>query len=114
MKKLVLTFALGTACLGLAACGDSDTNAADAANAAGTEAPANGSATQSASAAFPTGARIVEENGVTYRVDADGTRVRIDDDGVAIDVDLPDLDIGINEKGNPDVDVGDRDPDGGR
>ena len=143
MKKLVLTFALGTACLGLVAWGNSGTITADAANAgeaAGTEAPANGSATQSASAAFPTGARIVEENGVTYRVDADGTRVRlgptesrivvendvryrvdpdgtrvrIDDEGVAIDVDLPDVDIGINEKGNPDVDVGDRDPDGGR
>ena len=142
MKKFVLSLALGAACLGLAACGDSDTNTADAANgaAAGTEAPANASATQSASAAFPTGARIVEENGVTYRVDADGTRVRlgptesrivvendvryrvdpdgsrvrIDDDGLSIDVDLPDVDVGINEKGNPDVDVGDRDPDGGR
>jgi len=139
MKKFVFTAALGAAALGLAACGDSDTNTVDAANeATGTEAPANGSAT--ASAAFPTGARIVEENGVTYRVEADGTRVRlganesrivvendvryrvdpdgsrvrISDEGVAIDVDLPDVDIGINEKGNPDVDVGDRDPDGGR
>ena len=140
MKKLVLTLALGTACLGLAACGDSDTNTADAANAAGTEAPANGSATQSASAAFPTGARIVEENGVTYRVDADGTRVRlgptesrivvendvryrvdpdgtrvrIDDEGVAIDVDLPDVDVRIALLVDADIDVGDRDPDGGR
>ena len=144
MKKFVFTAALGAACLGLAACGDSDSNTADAANgttageAAGTAAPANGSAT--ASAVFPTGARIVEENGVTYRVDADGTRVRlgptesrivvendvryrvdpdgsrvrINDEGVAIDIDLPDVDVGINEKGNPDVDVGDRDPDGGR
>lgn len=146
MKKLVLTAALGAACLGLAACGDSDTNTAAADNgaatgeAAGTEAADGNEAagTRTASAAFPRGARIIEENGVTYRVDAngtrvrlgptesrivvedrvryrvdpDGTRVRIDDDG--LEIDLPDVDVGINEKGNPDVDVGDRDPDGGR
>ena len=140
MKRLLLASAL---CLGLAACGDANDDAATANNAAAGEAAegaapaANG--TQTASA-FPRGARIVEENGVTYRVDADGTRVRlestdsrivvengtrfrvdpdgsrvrIDDDGLEIDVDLPDFDVGITEKGNPDVDVGDRDPDGGR
>ena len=58
--------------------------------------------------------RIVVENGVRYRVDPDGTRVRIDPRGARIDVDLPDVDVGVNEKGNLDVDVGDRDPDGGR
>nr|MDQ4088302.1 hypothetical protein [Pseudomonadota bacterium] len=49
--------------------------------------------------------RIVEENGVRYRVDPRGTRVRIDDQGLDVDVDLPDVDLGINEKGNPDLDV---------
>ena len=73
---------------------------------------------------LPKGARIVEENGVTYRIGADnpkivvekgvryrvdssGTRVKINDQG--LDIDLPDLtpdvDIGTNEKGNPDIDV---------
>ena len=143
MKKLVLTAALGAVALALAACGDSDTTAANdaaAGEAAEGAAPASDSGTRTASAAFPKGARIVEESGVTYRIDPDGTRVRleptdsrivvengtrfrvdpdgsrvrIDDQGVEIDVDLPDVDVGINEKGNPDVDVGDRDPDGGR
>jgi hypothetical protein len=143
MKKLVLTAALGAGCLALAACGDNATNTAEANNgAAAAEAEGAGNAaggTATASAAWQ-GARIVEENGVTYRVNADGTRVqlganesrivvengtryrvdpdgsrvRIDPEGVEIDVDLPDVDIGINNKGNPDIDVGDRDPDGGR
>ena len=141
MNKLIIASAL---CLGLAACGDRD-EAATADNAAtpaatgeatGASGPAGG--TQTATASFPRGARIVEDGGVTYRVDADGTRVRlgptdsrivvendvryrvdpdgtrvrIDNDGLSID--LPDVDVGINEKGNPDIDVGDRDPDGGR
>jgi hypothetical protein len=62
----------------------------------------------------PTDSRIVVENGVRYRVDPDGSRVRIGPQGATIDVDLPDVDVGVNEKGNLDVDVGDRDPDGGR
>ena len=133
MKKIVLTAALGATCLALAACGDSDTNTA-AGKADGTEA----GGTQTATVVFPRGARIVQEddvffridpdgtrvrlaptesrivveNGTRFRVDPDGTRVRIDDEGLQID--LPDVDIGINEKGNPDIDVGDRDPDGGR
>jgi hypothetical protein len=141
MKKLLLAGVLG---LGLAACGDSGGNDQAAGNGAeGTGAESNAAApagTETASAAFPRGARIVEEDGATWRIDADGTRVRlgdtdsrilvedgvryrvdpdgsrvrIDDRGVTLDVDLPDVDVGINEKGNPDVDVGDRDPDGGR
>ena len=55
------------------------------------------------------GVRIVTEDGVRYRVDPDGTRVRIDPEGIDIDIDTPDLtpdvDVGINKKGNPDVDV---------
>ena len=144
MKKLILA---ATLCAGVAACGSNESNTAN--DSAAGEA-VNGSAsasttTQTASAAFPRGARIVEENGVTYRVNADGTRValgpndarivvednvryrvdpdgtrvRIGDDGLEVDVDgpdvdLPDVDVGVNEKGNLDVDVGDRDPDGGR
>lgn len=61
-----------------------------------------------------TDSRIVVENGVRYRVDPGGTRVRIDERG--IDIDVPDLtpdlgadvDIGINDKGNPDIDVKDK------
>ena len=138
MKKLALTFMLGAAGIALAACGDREATEANdstvATEGAGDNASASASAS-GASAAFPKGARIVEENGVTYRIDADGTRValtaadsrivvegdkrfrvdpdgtrvRIDDDGGAIDVDLPDVDVGINDKGNPDVDVKNKD-----
>ena len=147
MKKLILTAALGAASLGLAACGDrsAETNNASAAGAesetnATAEGGSDGNATGGSGSSWAQDSRIVEENGVTYRVDADGTRVRlgandsrivvengtrfrvdpdgtrvrIDPRGARIDVDLPDVDVGINEKGNPDVDVGDRDPDGGR
>jgi ABC-type glycerol-3-phosphate transport system substrate-binding protein len=138
MKKLALTAALGAACLALAACGDRDAASNEANDSAVTTEGADGNETAAAagsSAAFPKGARIVEENGVTYRVNADGTRValtaadsrivieggkrfrvdpdgtrvRIDDDGGAIDIDLPDVDVGINDKGNPDIDVKDKD-----
>jgi hypothetical protein len=153
MNKLALTAAVGAACLGLAACGDnrSDTaNAGAGSNGTETTDPGNGAeaagagngATAAAGApAFPKGARIVEEKGVTYRIDADGTRVRlgdtdsrivvekgvryrvdpggarvrINDKGLDIDVpdltpdiDLPDVDLGINKKGNPDIDVKDK------
>ena len=127
MKKLLLAGVLG-----LAACNQTagnDQAAANNAAAAGEPVSEPTTGTESASAAFPRGARIVEEdgtvwridadgtrvrlgpndsrivieNGVRYRVDPGGTRVRIDDRGVSID--LPDVDVGINEKGNPDVDV---------
>jgi uncharacterized membrane protein len=60
--------------------------------------------------------RIVVENGVRYRVDPGGARVRIDEKGLGIDVDTPDLtpdlgpdvDLGVNKKGNLDVDVKDK------
>lgn len=141
MNKLAFTAALGATSLALAGCGDQTAN--EAAGPAGDPAAGGESnATQTAAAAWPRGARIVEEDGVTFRVDPDGTRVRLTDTGsrivvengvrfrtdpdgtrvriddqgldVDVDVDLPDVDVGINDKGNPDVDVGDRDKDGGR
>ena len=150
MRKFVIAAALGAASLGLAACGDRDGgNAAanefadTAGNALGTDGADSANAAAGGTAAassFPKGARIVEEDGATYRIDADGTRVRlgdsdsrilvengvryrvdpggtrvrIDDKGLDIDVpdltpDLgPDVDLGINKKGNPDIDVKDK------
>jgi uncharacterized protein YdeI (BOF family) len=135
MKKLAITAALGATCLALAACGDADTNTAEATEEGATENAAPAAGTQTAASAWPKGARIIEEGDVVYRidpdgtrvvltdtdsrivvedgtrfrVDPDGTRVRIDDEG--LEVDLPDVDVGVNEKGNLDVDVGDDNPD---
>jgi len=135
MKNLILTGALGAAALLVAGCGDNDadTTADDTATVPAAATPA-AAATTSASADWPAGTRIVEENGVTYRVnpdrtrvaignggprvvvengnryrvDASGTRHRINDDG--IDIDLPavpgvDVDVGTNKKGHLDIDV---------
>jgi hypothetical protein len=136
MKKLALIAALGATCLAVGACRDRDAASNEANDSAVTTEGADGNATATTSGtAFPKGARIVEEKGVTYRIDADGTRValtdtdsriviegdkrfrvdpdgtrvRIDDDGGAIDIDVPDVDVGINDKGNPDIDVKDKD-----
>ncbi len=139
MKRFALIAAMGASCLAIAACSRDDSAAnnsydnVSATESAGAEgADANGAgagAGAAASNAFPKGARIVEEKGVTYRidpdgtrvaltetdskiviedgkryrVDPDGTRVRIDDRGLSID--LPDVDVGINDKGHPDIDV---------
>ena len=140
MKRVFLTAALGAAALGLAACNnnEADDNAAlaEGNDTAVTTGDANGAATSTASADpdWPRGTRIVEDNGVTYRVNADGTRVRledvrivtendvryrvrsdgtrvrIDDDGLDVDLDGPDIpgvdvDVGTNRDGNLDVDV---------
>jgi hypothetical protein len=139
MKKLALIAALGASCLAIAACSRDDSAAANESldnvsagesmgSVEGAEMNGTGAAGNSA---FPKGARIVEEKGVTYRVNADGsrvalsatdskivseggkryrvdpdgTRVRIDNDGLGIDIDAPDVDLGINSKGNPDLDV---------
>ena len=147
MRKIFLATALGAACLTMGACNDraadnaavneaTDTLPADENGAAaGTDGTAT---TSSTTVVFPKDAKIVEDGGVTYRVNADGsrvalgatdsrivvegdkryrvdpdgTRVRIDKDGLGID--LPDVDIGTSAKGNLDIDVGDKDPDGGR
>jgi hypothetical protein len=133
MNKLALAAALGATSLALAACGDSGSGTADSNNVAAAgdangAAVAEGNAAANGAAAWSKESRIVEENGITYRVDSDGTRValgpnesrivvenkvryrvdpdgsrvKIDDRGVAIDlpdVDLPDVDL-------PDVDAG--------
>lgn len=131
MRHTALTLLAGAAALALAACGDTGADN-EAANAADNEAAAaEGDATTTASASWPSGARIVEEDGVTFRVDPDGSRVRltdtdsrivvengvrfrvdpdgsrvrIDETGLDVDVDAPDVDVGVNEKGNLDVDV---------
>jgi len=134
MNKFALTAALGAACLGLAACDDrrdgnaagtmAEDNSISSMDDAGGNSMASGAGAASGSA-FPKGARIVEENGVTYRVDAsgtrvklgsnesrivvengvryrvdpDGTRVKINTEGVSMDIDTPDIDV-------PDVDIG--------
>ena len=131
MKKLILASALGSVALLLSACGDNDADDATEDTAAvETATPA----ATTAAAEWPAGARIVEDKGVTYRVNADDSRVaiedgsyrvvtkdghryrvdasgtghRIDDDG--LDVDLPaveglDIDLGTNKNGNLDLDV---------
>jgi hypothetical protein len=130
MKNLILTSALGSLALLITACGDSDADTEEDATVVETETPA----AATASADWPAGARIVEDAGVTYRVNPDDTRVaiedgsfrvvtvdgvryrvdasgtghRIDDDG--LDLDLPaiegiDIDLGTNKSGNLDLDV---------
>jgi hypothetical protein len=143
MKTLAWTAALGAACLGLGACG-SDADRAN--NSAGTEADGNGTAmvdgagngsaggTAAADPNWPRGTRIVEENGVTYRVNpdetrvqitandarivvdngvryrvrSDGTRVRIDETGVDVDLDGPDvpgLDVDVGTNRKGNLDI---------
>ena len=131
MRRIALTTALGAACLSLAACGGAETDRADdnaaaaAAETGGADAADANAAASGGTSSFASGSRIVEENGVTYRVDPDGTRialgendsrivvengtrfrvdpdgtrVRIGPDGASIDIDTPDIDA-------PDVDVG--------
>ena len=85
MRGLALTAFCSVLAVGLTACGDRDGNTADAnvaANGTGTEAaPTNsasaGGAGATASSSWPEGSRIVEEGGVTYRVDSSGTRVQL-------------------------------------
>ncbi|WP_166041295.1 hypothetical protein [Sphingosinicella sp. YJ22] len=81
MRGLALT-ACGVLALGLGACGDADDDTANMAmtNGSGTEAAPGDNATAAsagATSAWPEGSRIVEEGGVTYRVDSAGARVRL-------------------------------------
>jgi hypothetical protein len=132
MKKLIVTAALGSAALLLSACGDNEADTEEDTTAVETDTADTAATT--AAATWPEGARIVEESGVTYRVEPGGTRVaiedgsfrvvtvdggryrvdrsgtghRIDDDG--LDLDLPavegiDIDFGTNQSGNLDLDI---------
>lgn len=135
MNKLILAGALGPVALLLSACGDNDAATdATAEDTAAADTAATADTATVAAADWPAGTRIVEEQGVTYRVSPDDTRVaiedgsfrvvtvdgvryrvdasgtghRIDDDG--LDLDLPavegiDIDLGTNQKGNLDLDV---------
>lgn len=133
MKKLLFTAALGPVALLLSACGDNDADAPEA-DTAVVETDTADTTTAAADPNWPAGSRIVEEDGVTYRVNADDTRVKIEDgsyrvvteggkrfrvdasgtrhpiDDDGIDVDLPavegvDVDLGTNKNGNIDLDV---------
>ena len=86
MRGLALTAFCSVLALGVAACGEREGNTAEAnvaANGAGTEAmsgngaAASGAGATASSSSWPQGSRIVEENGVTYRVDSSGTRVQL-------------------------------------
>ena len=81
MKKLIMAAAIGSAALFVSACGDRDAETEDTAvvDEAATPAP-TATVTTAASADWPTGTRIVEEAGVTYRVNPDGARIAIEDD----------------------------------
>ena len=80
MKKLVLMSALGAAVLLVSACGDNDADTAtDDTTAVADDASTTAPAATTASSDWPSGTRIVEEGGVTYRVDPAGTRVAVDD-----------------------------------
>jgi hypothetical protein len=135
MKKLILTAALGPVALLLSACGDNDADTEEADTAVvETDTADTAGTTAAADPNWPAGTRIVEEDGVTYRVNADDTRVAIEDgsyrvvveDGVryrvdaagtrhriddeGLDIDLPavegvDVDLGTNQSGNLDLDV---------
>jgi hypothetical protein len=126
MNRIAISAAAAAALLGLVACGERE--ATD--NLSTAEAATSGEAPAAAGNGWVEGARIVEEdgatfridpdgtrvrlgagdsviaveNGVRYRVDPDGARIRIDDQGVDVDLDIPDVDVEL-----PSVDVGDRD-----
>lgn len=131
MKKLIMAGALGTAVLLVSACGDNDAETEDtaaldtAATPADTTGTTAGTTTTTASADWPARTRIVQEGGVTYRVNPDGARVAIEDNSwrivteggvryrvgptgtrVRIDDEGFDIDVGINERRNLDIDVG--------
>ena len=116
MRKYALSAMLAAASLGLAACGDTggnnaaaDENGADAVSAAGgtDTGDANAAGGATASASFPEGARIVQENGATFRIDPDGTRVQLTDadsrivveNGVRFRVDPDGARVRIDEQG---------------
>ena len=118
MRNQLLIAAVAPLSLALAGCYDSDDanysdngyNAADANYSGNADYDANAAASGYGGAtagAWPEGARIVVEDGVTYRIDADGTRVRLGDsdarviveDGVRFRVDPDGTRVRIDEQG---------------
>src|SRR5690606_2618364 len=121
------TGALSATALLLAGCGDNDadtvaedTTTIDATTADTTTMGSN----TTASADWPAGTRIEEEGGTTYRVNPDGTRIAIENNEwrivteggeryrvgpngarVRIDPRGIDVDLGVNDQGNLDLDV---------
>ncbi len=77
MKKTIFAVAYIAGALGITAC---DYNKDDYNEAANAEAYSENAAGgyQTAQAKWPEGARIVEEGGVTYRIDPGGARVRLE------------------------------------
>lgn len=111
--KLAISAAAGALTIALAGCYDNDQeyadngyNAADntayAANESG-----NGYATAAPAGSWPEGARIVVDNGVTYRIDPDGARVALGPadarieviDGVRYRIDPGGTRVRIDEQG---------------
>lgn len=124
MHKLTLTLLAGSA-LALAACGGSKAaNNTASANASGTAAgnatgvdgmPATGGGAGATTAsAWPDGSRIVDEGGVTYRIDPAGARVRLEpgdsrivvENGVRYRVDRDGARVRIDQRGTA-VRIGD-------
>ena len=134
MKKLILASALSVPAFLLSACGDDADEVPVAEDTAAVDTAAVDTGA-TATSDWPSGTRIVEENGATYRVNPDGTRVEIADgewrivtegdtrfrvgpNGARFEIDengedldgapdngRPDVDIGTNEDGNLDIDV---------
>jgi hypothetical protein len=77
MTQLILAARLGAACLALAACGERKEITANVTTDATETAIVPPVESTTTTTVFPKGARIVEENGVTFRVDPDGTRVQL-------------------------------------
>lgn len=109
MRNPLIASALASG-LALAACGydEGEYNEANADySAEGNYDTAAGGAGYGAAASWPEGARIVEEDGVFYRVDPGGTRVRIEpggstivvEDGTSFRVDPDGTRVRIDESG---------------
>lgn len=108
MRNLMLVSALASG-LALAACSyDEDYNEANADyQAEGNYDSAAGGAGYDAATAWPEGVRIVEEDGVFYRVDTGGTRIRLEpgdstivvEDGTRFRVDPDGTRVRIDESG---------------
>lgn len=122
MRTITIIAPLAAACLGLSACGETETSGASSGDTSRAVENAGDAfeGPKSPYAAFPSGARIVQEDDVTYRVDPDGTRVRLGDadsrivveDGTRYRVDPDGSRVRIDHAGDA-LDDGTRETDGG-